>query len=178
MGMETHKICTCCKADKPIDQFQPRSDRLDNFRSHCRVCCGIARHKWYIEHQTHVKKLNHQRYLNNPEQYKQYSRRWRNTHPEQKLIQGAKERARKCNLPMNITAADIIIPKLCPVLGIPLKINRSKAKDNSPTLDRVNPIKGYIKGNIHVISFRANAIKNAGTIEEHKKIIQYMEQNS
>lgn len=40
------------------------------------------------------------------------------------------------------------------------------------------PSLGYVKGNIDIISYRANMIKNCGTIEEHMKIVQYMNKRS
>ena len=42
-------------------------------------------------------------------------------------------------------------------------------------LKKIDSSKGYIKGNIQVISFKANRLKNNGTIEEFKKIISYIE---
>jgi len=80
-------------------------------------------------------------------------------------------------LPFNLTIEDVAIPKYCPVLGIELRVNHDggQANDNSPSLDRVNPELGYVKGNVNIISKRANTIKSFGTIEEHKKVIDYME---
>ena len=52
---------------------------------------------------------------------------------------------------------DISFPITCPVLGIPLKWNRGTPKDDSATIDRINPNKGYIKGNIIVIYDIASA---------------------
>ena len=73
----------------------------------------------------------------------------------------AKNRIKK--LPFNIEITDIIIPEICPVLGIKIEINEGKYKDNSPSLDRINNSLGYIKGNISIISWRANKLKNDGT---------------
>jgi hypothetical protein len=38
--------------------------------------------------------------------------------------------------------------------------------DNSYSLDRIDSNKGYVKGNVWVISRRANVIKNNATLEE------------
>lgn len=46
---------------------------------------------------------------------------------------------------------------------------------DSPSLDRIKPELGYVKGNIRVISFKANSIKNDASIEELRQILQYME---
>lgn len=52
--------------------------------------------------------------------------------------------------------------------------DKSKGRECSPSLDRVNIDKGYIKGNIAVISNRANRIKSDATIEEIKALYEYM----
>jgi hypothetical protein len=69
---------------------------------------------------------------------------------------------------------DIIIPEVCPVLGIPLKVNTSRVSSGSPSLDRKDNNKGYTKDNTYVISYRANSLKNDATIEELEKVINYM----
>ena len=65
----------------------------------------------------------------------------------------------------NIDLDDIVLPKVCPLLNIPLSIN-SNNKDYSYSLDKIDPKKGYVKGNVWVISFRANKIKNDASLSE------------
>jgi hypothetical protein len=91
---------------------------------------------------------------------------------EVELLHHAKSRSLLKNLEFNITKEDITIPSTCPIFGVTLNFEN---KNNVPTLDRIDSSKGYIKGNIQVISFKANRLKNNGTIEEFKKIISYME---
>lgn len=43
-----------------------------------------------------------------------------------------------------------------------------------PSLDRINPDRGYVPGNVQVISFRANTLKNNATREELAKVLAYM----
>lgn len=101
-------------------------------------------------------------------------RRYRAAHPEQCIIDSARDRAKRLELDFTITAKDIVIPKFCPILGIPIFSSKKKMTDNSPSLDRMNPNLGYTKGNIQVISQRANRIKNDGTADEHEKIAKHM----
>ena len=62
---------------------------------------------------------------------------------------------------------DIIIPEFCPVLGFKLERNFGKtAAPNSPSVDCIIPERGYVPGNIQVISYKANAMKNNATEEE------------
>lgn len=69
------------------------------------------------------------------------------------------------------------LPKVCPILGLELnyKSKGGPRVDNSPSLDRLNPLIGYKNGNLQVISWRANRIKNDSTPEELRKLADYME---
>lgn len=91
--------------------------------------------------------------------------------PEWKMHQRAKQRCKKSGLEFSISVADIVIPNICPILGIPLVVNsgRPGAYKDSPSLDRKDNSKGYIKGNVWVISQLANAMKHTATKEELKK---------
>ena len=64
---------------------------------------------------------------------------------------------------------------ICPLLGIPMEWNTGKsagtgtlvrAKHNSKSIDRIDTNKGYIRGNVHIVSYRANSIKSDATLEE------------
>ena len=96
------------------------------------------------------------------------------------LWAAAKERADKNGLDFNIELEDIIIPKICPVLGIPINIDlgRGRRRPDSPSLDKFIPSKGYVKGNVQVISWRANRIKSDGTPEEWLKIAKWCQKES
>lgn len=93
---------------------------------------------------------------------------------EVKMIRNARQRAKRAGVPCTITAADILIPETCPILGIALKIGTRQPTDNSPSLDRIEPAKGYVQGNIAVISFRANAIKNCASVEELQAVVEWL----
>jgi hypothetical protein len=86
----------------------------------------------------------------------------------------AKTRAKKAGVPFDLKRSDLAIPTVCPVLGIPLRCNRGKADDNSPSLDRVRPTLGYVLGNVIVMSVRANRIKNNSTTEELEAVARFM----
>ena len=102
----------------------------------------------------------------------------RNQHTlERKLWANAKQRAYTKNLPFSITPEDIIVPNVCPVLGIKLERGGVWKRDEAPSMDRLVPSKGYVKENIAVISFRANRIKNNGTAAEHTRIAEWMREN-
>jgi hypothetical protein len=62
----------------------------------------------------------------------------------------------------------------CPILGMELDYFAETRQENSPSFDRVDNSKGYVVGNVQIISWRANRIKNDGTAEEHEKIAKYL----
>lgn len=87
-----------------------------------------------------------------------------------------KHAAKRQGLPFDIDYEDIVIPKRCPVLGLVLDAF-SEDRRVWPTIDRLRPELGYVKGNVAVISFRANNIKSNATPEELKAIIRFMKKN-
>jgi hypothetical protein len=97
--------------------------------------------------------------------------------PEIRLLYNAKWRAKRKNILFEITIDDINIPEYCPLLGIKLisfsgSLQKNSAQPNSPTLDRKDPIKGYTKDNVWVISHRANTMKNNSTLEEFEMLLK------
>jgi hypothetical protein len=90
------------------------------------------------------------------------------------LLNSAKKRAKDNNLEFNITIDDIFLPEKCPILGLELTFNLEKVEDNSYSIDRIDSSKGYIKGNIQIISFKANTIKNNANLQELEAIYFYM----
>lgn len=79
----------------------------------------------------------------------------------------------------NFLLETLNIPEVCPILGVKLNYDGTgregfSREENSPSLDQIVPGNGYTIDNVHIISWRANRIKNDGTPEEHKKIYEYM----
>ncbi len=101
----------------------------------------------------------------NPEKYKYAHIRYKQQFPERYLYSLAKSRAKLKKSEFTIELSDIFIPEFCPLLGLKLEMN-SNNKWAHPSLDRIDNSKGYIKGNIMVISFRANFLKNNASVEE------------
>lgn len=117
--------------------------------------------QWYLENIGHIKEYNRQYRLDNPEKY---------------LLRKAAHNAKESNREFNIEVSDVIIPDICPVLGIPIYLKQDgSVNDNSPSLDRFDNSKGYIKDNVNVISWKANKLKGSATISELKKLVKWME---
>ncbi len=109
-----------------------------------------------------VAELNKNRLDGRVRRYKELKR----TNSKTGMLNDARRRAKIKGLEFSITVDDIFIPEKCPILGIPLKQGNGKPEDGSPSLDRIDPAKGYTKENVWVISYKANRIKNNATIEE------------
>ena len=92
----------------------------------------------------------------------------RRNDPVRFMVHAARRRAKEKRLPFNIENQDVKIPLTCPFLGVMLIANHGgkKPTPNSPTLDRIVPELGYVKGNVRVISFLANAMKRDATAEQ------------
>ena len=90
----------------------------------------------------------------------QYLRDWKSNNREKNLFQQAQYRAKTKNISFDIEVSDIVIPETCPILGLPLKKSIDGNRDLSPSLDRIDNSKGYTKGNIQVISSKANTMKH------------------
>jgi hypothetical protein len=95
--------------------------------------------------------------------------------PKQRMLSSAKTRAKKKGLEFNLTLEDIVIPEYCPLLGIKLTNHMGTCRSkcglpDSCTLDRKDTTKGYVKGNVWVISHKANTIKNNSTFDEFELI--------
>ena len=104
-----------------------------------------------------------------------YKGKWLDRNKSYPMWDAAKTRSKAKGIEFLIVLDDIVIPEFCPYLGIPITKSKIKSSDNSPTLDRIDSSKGYIPGNVEVISMRANVIKNSGTYLEHRMIADRLE---
>lgn len=88
------------------------------------------------------------------------------------LLYKAKQRAKKKGVEFSISIDDLQDVTYCPLLGIELSFSNTRSnKSNSPSIDRIDPLIGYVPGNVWVISARANQIKNDATVEELERIL-------
>lgn len=92
---------------------------------------------------------------------------WRNDNPKKRLINCTKQSAKLKGLEHNIDEKDLDLPELCPLLGIPIDYTAGNGKTMlKPSIDRINPNLGYIKGNVELISSLANTMKSKATPEQ------------
>jgi t-SNARE complex subunit (syntaxin) len=89
------------------------------------------------------------------------------------LYKNIKSRCKRIGREFSIELDDIIIPKKCPVFGFDLKREDRETWMCAPSVDRIDSSKGYIKGNITVVSRRANILKRDATVEELEQLFNY-----
>jgi hypothetical protein len=94
------------------------------------------------------------------------------THTKKRMLKDAKYRAAKRNIPFNLTIDDIDVPLRCPVLGFVL---RRRNPERAPSLDRIIPDLGYVRGNVIVVSALANRIKSDAAINQIRLVADFYE---
>lgn len=94
-------------------------------------------------------------------------------------FRAAQTRAKRRGIRFDDSAPEIDLPDRCPILGIALSWNarRGVHAADSPSLDRIVPERGYVAGNLRVISNRANTLKNNATLEEIRLIMADLERS-
>lgn len=137
--------------------------------------------KYNKEYQKNYYKKNREKILKrcseyakeNPDKRKQKNRLYSVNNMAKILFTAARNRSKDNNLEFSIDISDIIIPEKCPIFGVKLVKGYNGNRNNSPSLDRIDNTKGYIKGNIIVVSFKVNRYKSDASINELEKIVKF-----
>ena len=140
-------MCKKCQLVLPLEDFAKNKQGKNGRRSECKPC---------------NRKEQQQTKANNP---------------EKRMLYAAQARASRDKIPFNLTLNDIKIPTHCPVYGTKLQYGLGSWLDNSPSLDKVVPSLGYIKGNVRVISHLANRHKNDMGVEQLEALLKYVKAN-
>lgn len=147
--IEGHYKCTRCKEVKPEDQFYNNKTITRGKTYWCKPCTNIQNNliqketKAVWAHRTYFKRKAKE--------------------PHHFLWKNAKHRAKCAGLDFTIDVSDIVIPTHCPYLGTPFN---SEEKQFAPSLDRIDSHQGYVKGNVRVVSYKANRMKSNATESE------------
>jgi hypothetical protein len=156
-----------------LDYKTPERDRrrINERNAAIRAAGGAEYEKWLEMHRASKKKQR----ANGRKKYDK-----RNDQPWKTYIcSNARLRARKAGLEATIRPTDLVWPTHCPVLGIELAYPQRNGeggdakRPDRPSLDRWDNTKGYVPGNVFVISFRANVLKSNATYDELMRICDY-----
>jgi hypothetical protein len=177
------KRCSKCKQVLPLENFHKNKSIADGHASVCKQCFKLIGDVRRKDTKDEVAAYNKQYRQQNLVFLRKKQRdalvsNWQDPeqHPQMLLYQ-IKSRAKRDNIPFDLTVQDLVIPQCCPILGIPLSVGQSKMHEGSPTVDRIQPHLGYVSGNVRVISFKANRLKSNMDIATLQSIIRYIQEN-
>lgn len=115
--------------------------------------------QWYQKNKDRLKPLR-----------KEYLKKYWLENPEKSLLRLAKARAKRKGWDFNIDETDIVIPEICPALGVKLE----RFTQYAPSIDRKDSSKGYVKGNIQVISELANRMKSNASPKDLESFAKWL----
>ena len=149
------KVCTKCNEHKSLSDFSKKRDTKDGLRGYCKPCAKV--------------------YQNSMCSFK----RWFSNRKGQAKLKGKESTIEPKDIPgvkIEQSMEGIEYPKVCPVLGIELdwNVKINGGQDNSPSLDRIDSTKGYIPGNVMMMSKLANGMKQNATSEQLVNFSKYM----
>ena len=174
------KKCCKCNEIKDFSFFSKSKNRKDGLHPQCKDCTkkwreenkeklSLAKKEYYYKDHDAMKKKLRERYADDPRKVIKSQQEYYSTEAgrKKKILAKARENAKKKGIEFNIDLEDIIIPEYCPYLKIPLThdLGKGQIKSNS-SIDRIDPAKGYIKGNVQIISRQANTMKSDATPEQ------------
>lgn len=141
-----YKKCKTCEKTKDETNFHKSPTNRDGLNSHCSECRSKA-------------------------SAKSYKKDW-----FQKTCNLKKSYCKTRNIPFDLDKEylESIWTERCPVFNRPF-VRHDKKNDMCPAIDRLDPSKGYTKGNVKFISARANRIKYDASVEELKQVLAYVE---
>lgn len=179
-----YKYCNECKQWLPLSEFGFHSKKGKGRRyinSVCKKCACIRtkqspNRKETVKFNNEVNAVRREIDLEFKKHLSDIDKKYNHSNRGiiMKMLQRAKTRAALLNKEFNLEPEDIIIPEYCPILGLKLEVSSTQGgNESSPSLDRIDSSKGYIKGNIQVISRQANIMKNSADSDTLKKFAKY-----
>lgn len=131
----------------------------------------VYKAQYYAKNKERLRIYNKERYAATKEQVTKDKREKYRDCPGPFLIAAAKWRSKANGHDFNLDAGDAIIGETCPVFNKPFIVGH---RDWGPSIDRIDPRKGYVKGNVAIICFRANRLKANATLEELEQLVNYI----
>jgi hypothetical protein len=134
------KTCTKCNDTKDLSSFGKYTKNKDGLKEVCKDCRKLEAKEYF-------KTKDRQRHS----------------------LETIRARAKRMGIDFDLEYNDLIVPEKCPVFGYILERTVYSEKKNrhlSPSVDRIDPSKGYTKNNIQIISNLANVMKHDATPEQ------------
>lgn len=187
--IKSFKSCSRCKLDLDLSFFGKNKTKHDGLQCYCKSCsreilaahyekhggrhinpetAKIYRARTYLRNKDKILEKTKEWAENNKDKVSKYKKKWSDNNYLLRKLRQAEKRAKDKGLNFNLTMEDLVLTEKCPILGIPLL----QVKDdnynlrNAPSLDKIIPHLGYVKGNVQIISNKANTMKNDASIDE------------
>tara|TARA_B100000424_G_scaffold271581_1_gene274994 strand:- start:3034 stop:3654 length:621 start_codon:yes stop_codon:yes gene_type:complete len=171
------KVCCKCKEHQPLSEFFKHRIMKDGLDRQCKSCYKKYRDnecvfkRWFATKKSHAKRPYKKGNLRQSIQF--------TIKPED--IPGVKirelitisRRSYENKDRKYVSWEAVEYPKVCPVFGMKLDWGMNGLNGNCPSLDRIDSTKGYIPGNIIIMSNLANAMKSNATPEQLKQFSRY-----
>jgi hypothetical protein len=177
------KVCFKCGIEKDISEFYKDISKKDGYSSRCRSCIKECRKltskEYYYKNKEKILERNKKYARNNKEKLKENEKKRRLQNPIKNSLENCIIRARINNIPYDSVELlenylrlnfNIIV---CDCCGIKLSYMNEKVSDNSPSIDRIVPGKGYTIGNIALLCNKCNRLKNNATPDELFRIADW-----
>ncbi len=163
------KAGTTCRSCVNVTRWEKKEAKTDDLPFFdCKNCGKHKRADAFSEHAQCVSGYDTSRC----KECKKSAHDYGATSHESRIFNRARSRAKRKGQEFDITLADIVIPELCPVFGVKLVHGDS---DWTPSIDRIDAARGYIKGNIAIISNKANRLKNNATADELRAVAAWLD---
>lgn len=146
--------CSVCQAEKEDTEFT-------RIKEKCNTCCHI------LEYNRDKKRMED-------------SESGENYYLRKVILRAAKRRSKKKNLEFNLSLGDLINLKnnTCPILGHEILYKSGVDHKRSASLDRIDPNKGYVPGNVKIVSYEGNSLKNRNDFKSTVKMLNYILTNT
>lgn len=196
--------CSKCTSHKAAEQFSKNRKSPTGRSRWCKPCVAASHVSWYANNAEQAKAKAAKWYRENKARANATAREYRKNHPEvgpnksasryqrlqtnpklewaKQAVRNARVRAGQKGVSFDLDANFVvsIAGDICPVLGIRLAYpdgDRQVMGGNgySASIDRLDNTGGYVRGNVAVISRRANAIKTDATVTEVRAVLRWME---
>lgn len=164
------RTCRTCDQELPVTAFWKQANRSDGLFAECKACNTSRQRAWVDGNREQYQRAN-----------QRASRKMRSADPRKQLLVYTRRRSLARGLDFTITEDDVVIPAVCPILGIELRSTfgsggKPGGDAGSPSIDRIDNQRGYVPGNIVIVSWRANRIKSDATLAELKALVRFYEQ--
>jgi hypothetical protein len=157
------KKCTQCNQEKDLSYFYNSKHTKDGFTHKCKECLTTYRQsnkeraRLYMQNRREI----------DSEALNAAKRIWyQGTNPIKKILVQSKSRAKTRGIEYNITETDITIPTICPYLKVPFIAGTKDNYEYTHSIDRKDNSKGYVPGNVEIITKKANSMKNSASEAE------------